>query len=697
VTSTRHSPPPLVWLGAALIAAPLVAATPGDGYHRRSEVETMLAGWAEAHPQLATLETAGTSAGGHPLQVLRLAADGPLAPDRRPGIFVGANAAGYHNAGTEAALHLIETVLDGAGGELAELLRERVLYVAPVLNPDAHDALFGSPRMRRSGNAQRLDQDRDGVADEDGADDLDGDGRITQLRIVDPAGGWLPHPDEPRLMVRADAARGWVGSHRLIELEGDDDDGDGDFNEDDATGVAVDRNFPHAFPFPAPEAGPFPMYAPESHALAEFLFAHPNVALAVIYGPANNLLELPRSLGGGGDLGTQTFKVPEQAAEFLGLDPEQEYTIDEVWEVVKDLPFARQNNVTKEQLAQFLGAGAATKVDDDDLKALEDLAEDYKTRLDEAGLSKDRPGQQYRGGGLTPWLYYQYGALALELDVWGVPKAAKKKDDDGEEKPLSVESLAEMSAEDFLALGEEKIDAFMKELGVPPQMTAAMIMQRVESGQVTPKQMAEMIKRMPGGGGGGGGDKDEDDAATKRRREVLAWLDEHAPGSVAPWTAVTLKDGTRAEAGGLDPFAELAPPRAVLEPALAVHTATVLDLARRMARLRIVDLRVSGLGGGVYRVEATARNDGELATHTKMAVRARARLPVRLELETGGGVSLVTGYPAVVGERLEGRTGILQGSWLVRAEPGATIAVTVTSETAGGDRRTYDVSKGASR
>jgi hypothetical protein len=90
-----------------------------------------------------------------------------------------------------------------------------------------------------------------------------------------------------------------------------------------------------------------------------------------------------------------------------------------------------------------------------------------------------------------------------------------------------------------------------------------------------------------------------------------------------------------------------------------------------------------------------AGNKGYLATHTKQAVRARAHLPVRLEIETGKGIALVTGYPAVPAERLEGTSGTMQGEWLVTAEPGSTVTVSVISDNAGRDRKTFTVKKGA--
>lgn len=689
--------------GLILTLAALPAAA-YEGYHRLADVEKALQGLAKEHSGLVTLRDIGTSAGGKKIWVAQIAADGPVAPEDRPAVFVGANVAGYHNVGTEAALSFLQTLLEGAGGDTAALLETRTFYVAPVLHPDAHDGLFASVRLRQGGNAMTLDHDRDGLVDEDGFDDLDGDGRITGLRIADSSGVWLPHPKDPRVMVRQDAKKGWIGAYSL-ESEGRDDDGDGRYNEDPTGGIALEHSFPHAFPFPdQAAAGPWPGYAPETKAIFDFFFARPQIAVAVIYGPANNLLELPQSLGGGGDLGSQKFKVPERFAGFLGLDAETEYTLDEVWEAAKDLPMVRQRNVTKEQLGQFLGAGAATELEDNDQKLLESLAKDYKKRLEDKGLDKDRPARQYTKGGLTPWLYYQVGTLALELDVWGIPKP-KKEEKEGEEevKKLTLDSLAEMSVDEFLEFSEEEVAVFMKEAGVPAQFTAERAIGAVKGGQMKPAMMAQMIRSQGGGGGGGSGDdgdEEKDDPKTQRRHEVLAWLDENHPEAISGWTEVSLAGGKTAggkkgEAGGVDPFAELAPPKASdLEAAIRVHTETVLDLAGRIATVEIASLEAEDLGGGVYRVKALARNTGEMASHTQLAVRSRARLPVRMELETGQGVELVTGRGQVTAERLEEHTGTLEGQWLVTASPGSTVRVRVRSEAAGSAEKTHTLVKG---
>ncbi|MES1243408.1 MAG: M14 family zinc carboxypeptidase [Acidobacteriota bacterium] len=673
------------------LAGPAAAASLYQDYHPFAEVERQLQAWSQEHPKEVELITIGQSAGGRPLHVIRVAGPGSD-PDTRPAVFVGANLAGHHNAGTEAALDLIRTLLDApADSPAAKLLGSYSFYVAPALNPDAQDAIFATPRVRRGGDGLKIDHDVDGLEGEDPADDLNGDGAVTKMRIPDPAGEWLADSTDPRVLVEADSMEQRAGAFRVV-AEGRDDDGDGELNEDGADGVWPDRNFPHAFPYSTPEAGPWSSFAPETRALLDFLLERRNVALAVVYGPANNLLAAPQSLGGGGDLGTQKFKVPPQAARFIGLDPEEEYTIDQVWEVAQNMSFVKQNGITKDQLQQFLGAGPATKVDPADQAYLDKFAEGYKERLKKAGLSADRPGAQYRRGGFTPWLYYQYGAMALELDVWGVPKAEKKSEDKAD-GALTLDKVAAMTTDEFIAQGEEKIDAFLKENKAPAQFSAKVVIGYLRGGQIDPKGMVERMKQMGAGGGGTGTGKPSE--AGSREREVLAWVDANAPGAFTAWKPVTLPDGAKAEVGGLDPFIEMNPPMAVLKPALAAHTETVLDLAGKLAKVEILSLDVTSLGNGVYRVKAVAGNRGYLATHTKQGERARVHLPVRLKLQTGKGVEMVTGYPEAVSDRLEGTSGTLTGEWLVRAQPGAKIVVDLTTDNAGRDQKTTPVGKGA--
>jgi len=58
-------------------------------------------------------------------------------------------------------------------------------------------------------------EDNDGQVDEDGPEDLDGNGLITMMRVKSPEGRWLIDPEEPRLMRPADPKKGEKGEYLL--------------------------------------------------------------------------------------------------------------------------------------------------------------------------------------------------------------------------------------------------------------------------------------------------------------------------------------------------------------------------------------------------------------------------------------------------------------------------------------------------
>ena len=67
----------------------------------------------------------------------------------------------------------------------------------PRVNPDGTELMLTSPIVHASPrNTRPDDADRDRAIDEDGPDDLNGDGMITMMRIYDPRkGDRIPDPD----------------------------------------------------------------------------------------------------------------------------------------------------------------------------------------------------------------------------------------------------------------------------------------------------------------------------------------------------------------------------------------------------------------------------------------------------------------------------------------------------------------------
>ena len=94
-----------------------------------------------------------------------------------------------------------------------------------------------------------LDEDRDGTADEDGPDDLDGDGSITDMRKKVATGGTHRlDPDDPRRLIRV--RPGETGDYLDLGWEGIDNDGDGRTDHPDDFGCVFPDD-PREFPNPA--------------------------------------------------------------------------------------------------------------------------------------------------------------------------------------------------------------------------------------------------------------------------------------------------------------------------------------------------------------------------------------------------------------------------------------------------------------
>ena len=691
-------------LAACLLAYPALApleAQPVSGYLNFADAEKKLADFARQNSTLVRLTPIGTSPGGRKLHLLTIAAAGKTDPAKRPAVFLGANIVGFHNAGSQAAIafaeHLIARKDDAS---VKRLLETRTFYIAPMLNPDAHDGLFTGPKYRRSLNAGALDRDLDGLTGEDGPNDLNNDGRITMMRIADPAGEWIVDEKDPRIMRRADPLKGEKGKYKLL-TEGYDDDKDGQYNEDPAGGYRPDRNFAHGWNETDPEAGPWPSSDPESKAVMDFLIAHRNVALAVVYGPANNLLELPRgnAAGRGGDIGATPVKVPRQIANFTGLDPDKEYTLDQVFDILKDSPLARQQNLTKESLLQILGGGPITAPDSEDLKYFQNFSDEYKKILDKAGLDNKRAGGQSAPGGLQNWLYYMYSTMAVELDIWGIPKKPAARPAAGAATTadaLTLDKFEKMTAAEVAALDDEKLAAFLKSVNAPPMATPAMIKQGAASGRMSPAQMVGMLRAQGGSpaaaaqgarANGAPAAAPASAAGNMPDEDTLAFIDSNAKDAFVPWTPVTLPDGTKAEVGGVDPFLAVTPDEPTLRKAADAHNEAVLMMASKLADVSLNDIEVKSLGSGIFKVTATAVNNGFLPTHTRVQVRTRAYLPALMRLELPKGATLVQGFPRGSSERISGSGGTLKTEWMVNAPAGTRLAVTVLTQNAGEDRK----------
>lgn len=283
------SPPSASAQARSAQAQSALASALSAGYLPHARLASAIDSLRRANPQLLSVREIAKSPGGRAVHVVRIGSGGDAA-DKRPAVLVVANAYGPHVVSSEVALRMIRNMAVGYGRDTAmkRLLDQRTFYIVPRANPDAAEAFFGPVLYERTGNDEPSDSDRDGKIDEDGPNDLNGDGVITAMRVSDPAGAWIADSLNPVLMRRADASRGERGRYRLL-TEGRDLDKDGEFNEDGAGGTDINANFPNFYEYFGAAAGNWPLSAPEAWGIAELFQQHQNIAMAYVLGPQDNL------------------------------------------------------------------------------------------------------------------------------------------------------------------------------------------------------------------------------------------------------------------------------------------------------------------------------------------------------------------------------------------------------------------------
>ncbi|WP_379086552.1 M14 family metallopeptidase [Pedobacter sp. UC225_65] len=332
-------------------------------YSNNARLAQRVKALAEKYPQWVKTKSLTQTVGGKDIWMLTL---GTGKTEEKPAIAVVGGVEGKHLLGVEMAIGFAEKLLAGSATDsIKTLLNKQTFYVFPNMSPDATEQYFAKVKSERSGNATKTDDDRDGKLNEDDVDDLDGNGKITMMRILNPTGKYKLNPDDPRSLLIADASKGEVGKYILL-TEGIDNDKDGDFNEDGDGGVNFNRNSSYNYKNFIPGAGEYAVSEKENRALFDFLFDAFNVYAVVTFGPVNNL------------------STP------VTFNP---------------------SALTKRIITGWFDA---------DVKSNALVSEKYN----KITKTKDAPKTQAESGDFSQWAYFHYGRLSFSTPGWWVPKVA---------------------------------------------------------------------------------------------------------------------------------------------------------------------------------------------------------------------------------------------------------------------------------
>jgi len=261
----------------------------------------------DAYPELLTMQSLGKSVGGRDLWCVTVnnPATGP--DTSKPAMFIDGNIHGNEIQAAETSLYSLWYMTKSYGQieKLTQLMDRCAFYFVPTENPDGRDYWFHSPNDPHSSRTgiKPTDNDNDGLYDEDCPDDLDGDGSITVMWRQDPTGRFKRDPKDDRFFIRVEddeAPGGWT----FAGEEGIDNDGDGRINEDEVGGYDMNRNWPSDWQpnYIQFGAGDYPFSFPETRAIGDFLWSHPNIAAfqsyhnaggMILVGPGANYVQYP--------------------------------------------------------------------------------------------------------------------------------------------------------------------------------------------------------------------------------------------------------------------------------------------------------------------------------------------------------------------------------------------------------------------
>lgn len=607
-------------------------------YHTYAELTAELQQLVRSHSSIAKLVALGESREGRTIWAVEIANPAGVPVEQRAGLLVAANFEGDRLIGSELALFTVDWLLTqyASNAEVKRQVDEQAFYIIPRVNPDAAEAMFASPLTGRRANLRPYDDDADARIDEDPPEDLNGDGVITVMRVKDPKGPYMMDPAEPRLMKRADAARGETGGW-AVYVEGTDNDGDGFYNEDDVGGVDLGRNFQHEYPYYAADAGPNMVSEPEARAVMDYILGHRGIAAVLTFEGSDNLVTAPNARG---ELG---------AANGISLLAFAESSNDEARDVGMmsaggggrfGFGFGRGGGGRGGATAQPTGRGGAarrpaTTVNGSDQEYFRTISEKYRELTGIRQMAMTRAP----AGAFFEWAYYQFGVPAFASPGWGIETAAPAGGRGGE-------AAAQAGG----------------------QRGAAGAAQAGGRGGAAGRGMSM------GAQAAGGADND---------LRLLRWMDAEQIDGFAAWTPYTHPQLGAVEIGGFKPYAASNPPAAAIAELGAKHAEFASYLASLFPHVRIAETKVTAHGGGVFSIDAEIENTGFLPTAMAQGVTSRSVQPVMVQLGVDP-ESIITGDNKTNFLNALAGSGTRQSyHWVVRGRAGSQVELKLRSQKSG--------------
>lgn len=287
-------------------------------YFTNDEIGHLLTDWVATYPGLIQVSSIGNSHEGRPIWLLTLTNQSTGKDIEKPAIWIDGNIHATEITGTTSAIYIAYYLLSGYGTveQVTHQLDQSVYYIVPRINPDGAEwAMAPIPRYVRSGVRPYPWEEKDeGLFTQD----INGDGKILQMRLQDPNGDWKISSLDPRLMEkRAPNENG--GTYFRLLPEGLLEDYDGYVIKvaRPIEGLDFNRNFPFDWRTEGEQygAGPYPTSEPETRSLVDFVVKHPNINFAITFHTFSRVILRPYSTKSDDDMNTDDLWVFKKIGE----------------------------------------------------------------------------------------------------------------------------------------------------------------------------------------------------------------------------------------------------------------------------------------------------------------------------------------------------------------------------------------------
>ena len=334
----------------------------------------------------------------------------PMKPYQgKPGHWICGSTHGNEYTGTEVCLYIIDKLVSGYGSdkEVTRVVNDQTFYICPVVNPDGlYNSIEKGISQRQ--NSMKRDDDKDGKINEDGYDDLNGDGHITRFRYKDSKGRYVIDDVDPRVMVRLGQGQKTDKQRYSVITEDKDNDGDGERGEDSERGIDLNRNFPEGWwrdDGMAGGQGDYPTSSPEIHAIAEFFTNHTNILMAQNFHTSGGFTYRPLGTAPHSQLHPKDVAVYDRimGKKYLEIIGEE---VPKAWLEVGPL------DKFKEELKETSKNKYA-------------IARGYEFPRGWRVSYNEARDKRYSYGMATDWMYLQYGSYSLTTELWNPQKDIK--------------------------------------------------------------------------------------------------------------------------------------------------------------------------------------------------------------------------------------------------------------------------------